>query len=63
MITGGVTTIIWKSLATHFPQVVLFGLYEIVPGFLLALLVIYIVSSLDQKGQQVMANKFKKMNL
>lgn len=63
MITGGVTTIIWKWLASRFPQVVLFGLYEIVPGFLLALFVIYIVTLFDQKGQVAMAKKFKEMNL
>lgn len=42
IIVGGVTVLVWK-------QVALWGLYEIVPGFLLALAAIYIVSKLDEK--------------
>ena len=40
VIVGGVTVLIWKQFAW-------FGLYEIVPGFLLSLLSIYIVSKHD----------------
>ncbi len=40
IIVGGLTVLIWKQLA-------LFGLYEIIPGFFLSLLAIYIVSKLD----------------
>lgn len=41
IIVGGVTVLVWKQLA-------LFGLYEIVPGFVFSLLAIYIVSRLDE---------------
>lgn len=40
MITGGVTVLVWKQFAW-------WGLYEIVPGFLLGLLAIVVVSLLD----------------
>ncbi|MBQ1867427.1 sodium/proline symporter PutP [Selenomonas sp.] len=42
IIVGGVTVLVWKQLA-------LFGLYEIVPGFVFSLLAIYVVSLLDKK--------------
>ncbi|MCI6158331.1 MAG: sodium/proline symporter, partial [Selenomonadaceae bacterium] len=42
IIVGGVTVLIWKQLA-------LFGLYEIVPGFLFSLLAIFVVSKLDKE--------------
>ena len=37
---GGLTVLIWKQLA-------LFGLYEIIHGFILSALAIYIVSKTD----------------
>ena len=40
IIVGGLVVLIWKQLA-------LFGLYEIIPGFFLSALAIYIVSLLD----------------
>ena len=40
IIVGGLTVLIWKQLA-------LFGLYEIIPGFFLSALAIYVVSLLD----------------
>jgi sodium/proline symporter len=40
IIVGGLTVLIWKQLA-------LFGLYEIIPGFFLSSLAIYVVSLLD----------------
>ena len=42
IVVGGVTVLVWKQLA-------LFGLYEIVPGFLFSLLAIYAVSKFDQE--------------
>ena len=42
IVTGGVTVLLWKQFA-------LFGLYEIVPGFLFGLLAIYVVSKLDRE--------------
>ena len=42
IIVGGVTVLIWKQLA-------LFGLYEIVPGFLFSLFATFVVSKLDKE--------------
>ena len=63
MVTGGVTTIIWKMLAGKFANIAIFGLYEIIPGFLLALSVIYLVSNLDTQGQKAMLKKLESMNM
>ena len=41
IIVGGLTVLIWKQFA-------LFGLYEIVPGFIFGLIAIYVVSLLDK---------------
>lgn len=41
IVTGGVTVLVWKQFA-------LFGLYEIVPGFLFGAVAIYVVSKLDK---------------
>ena len=51
IIVGGVTVLVWK-------QVALWGLYEIVPGFLLALAAIYIVSKLDEKPAESITTTF-----
>ncbi|MBP5201005.1 MAG: sodium/proline symporter PutP [Schwartzia sp.] len=40
IIVGGLTVLVWKQLA-------LFGLYEIIPGFFLSALAIYVVSKMD----------------
>lgn len=42
VIVGGLTVLVWKQLG-------LFGLYEIVPGFFLSLLTIYLVSKFDRE--------------
>lgn len=54
MLTGGVTTIVWQKLSAMFPFVQLFNLYEIVPGFVLACVVIFLVSLWDKKGRKEM---------
>lgn len=51
IIAGGVTVLVWKQLA-------LFGLYEIVPGFLLSLLAIFVVSKLDAKPDRQITETF-----
>ena len=51
IITGGLTVLIWKQFA-------FFGLYEIIPGFLLALLAIYIVSCLDKPPAKSITDTF-----
>ena len=44
MISGGITSAVWPLLRTNFPHAELFQFYEIVPGFLVALLFIFLFS-------------------
>ncbi|MPM98716.1 hypothetical protein SDC9_145905 [bioreactor metagenome] len=59
MITGGVSVIIWRRLGVALGGI--FGLYEIVPGFLFSALVIYIVSKLDKEPSQDIIDEFEKV--
>lgn len=61
MVTGGLTTIIWPKLAECFPSVALFSIYEIVPGFLLAIIAIVVISAIDHKGRAEMLAKMEEM--
>ena len=54
IIVGGVTVIVWKQLA-------LFGLYEIVPGFVFALIAIYIVSLMGSAPDRDIQATFDKV--
>ena len=54
IIVGGVTVLTWKQFA-------LFGLYEIVPGFIFALIAIYIVSKLDDEPSRDIQATFDKV--
>lgn len=51
IIVGGVTVLVWKQFA-------LFGLYEIVPGFLLSLIAIYGISLLGEPPAQDIQETF-----
>lgn len=51
VIIGGLTVLIWKQFAW-------FGLYEIVPGFILSTLAIYVVSLLDAPPSQEITDEF-----
>ncbi|SFT80495.1 sodium/proline symporter [Selenomonas sp. GACV-9] len=51
IIVGGVTVLVWKQFA-------LWGLYEIVPGFLLALIAVYVVSKLDAEPAESITDTF-----
>ncbi|BEU87689.1 sodium/proline symporter PutP [Selenomonas sp. TAMA-11512] len=51
IIVGGITVLIWKQFA-------FFGLYELVPGFLFALLTIYIISRLDTPPAEEITSTF-----
>ena len=51
IIVGGVTVLVWKQFA-------LFGLYEIVPGFLFSLLAIYGISLLSEPPAQDIQETF-----
>ena len=51
IIVGGVTVLVWKQFA-------FFGLYEIVPGFILSLITIYIVSLMDKEPEKSITDVF-----
>ena len=55
IIVGGVTVIIWKQLE-------LFGLYEIVPGFILSLIAIYAVSLMDKEPAKELTDTFEAVD-
>lgn len=55
IIVGGITVLVWKQFAW-------FGLYEIVPGFLLSVLAIYIVSLMDKPPTREIAEEFETVN-
>lgn len=55
IIVGGITVLIWKQFA-------LFGLYEIVPGFIFSCLAIYIVSMADSMPSQEIVDEFEEVN-
>lgn len=51
IIVGGVTVLVWKQFAW-------FGLYEIVPGFILSIIAIYVVSRLDKMPAKIITDTF-----
>ena len=55
IIVGGMTVLIWK-------QFELFGLYEIVPGFIFSLISIYLVSKFDEEPSKELLETFDKVN-
>lgn len=54
IVVGGLTVLIWKQLA-------LFGLYEIIPGFFLSALAIYIVSKTDAPPSEEITSVFDEV--
>ena len=60
IILGGITTIIWRYLGLEFGGI--FSLYEIVPGFLLSLITIIIVSLLDKEPTKDIIKEFEQVN-
>ena len=54
IIVGGVTVLVWK-------QFELFGLYEIVPGFIFALIAIWLVSKMDSEPDREILSTFDKV--
>lgn len=55
IIVGGITVLVWKQLA-------LFGLYEIVPGFLLSLIAIWGVSLMDKQPSSAVTRTFDRVD-
>ena len=56
IVAGGVTVIIWKQLAGG-----IFDLYEIVPGFLISVLTIMVVSLVGKEPSKEMIDEFDKV--
>lgn len=65
MILGGITTIIWPIFKTidALKNISIFGLYEIIPGFIVAVVSIYIVSKLNTEETEKMRKKVEAMGL
>jgi sodium/proline symporter len=58
VLTGGITVVVWKQLSGG-----LFDLYEIVPGFLLSLLAIWIASRTDPAPRDELTRDFDSAEL
>ena len=56
ILVGGVTVLVWKQFAW-------FGLYEIVPGFMLAIITIVAVSLLDREPSAEIHQEFERSRL
>lgn len=56
MLVGAITVIVWKNTMADF------GLYEIVPGFILATLSIVVVSLIDRKPSAEVTARFNQAN-
>jgi sodium/proline symporter len=52
IVVGGVTVLLWKNLMAFT------GLYEIVPGFILSCIAIYVVSILDKEPSKDITDKY-----
>ncbi|PHV71592.1 sodium/proline symporter PutP [Sporanaerobium hydrogeniformans] len=63
MIAGGITTILWPLFqkVSGLENIALFRLYEIVPGFLVAIVCIFVVSKLEKTQMQVMEKYVEHM--
>lgn len=62
MVVGAVTAIVWKFVfAAKFPDVTIFKLYEIVPGFVLSLITIVAVSLLTKAPSKEITDEFDKV--
>lgn len=58
MLVGGITIIIWKNLSGG-----IFELYEIIPGFLLSTISIYLVSKFDKIDNQQIQKEFQLLQM
>jgi sodium/proline symporter len=56
IVVGGVTVLLWK----HVPALSGTGLYELVPGFVLGLLAITIVSLIDKAPSRAIQDEYDK---
>jgi sodium/proline symporter len=56
MVAGGATVVVWKQFSGG-----LFDLYEIVPGFMLSLIAIVVMSLIDRRPAPEIAEEFNKV--
>jgi len=56
MVVGGATVVVWKQFSGG-----LFDLYEIVPGFMLSLIAIVVMSLIDRRPAPEIAEEFNKV--
>ena len=59
IVTGGLVAIIWRNLGNMYGGI--FSLYEIVPGFILSAIAIYLVSKFGQEPSQEIQDEFEKV--
>lgn len=59
LLTGGISSMIWRNLGASLGGI--FTLYEIVPGFLLSAIVIYVVSKMGAEPSQEIQDEFDKV--
>ena len=59
IVTGGLVAIIWRNLGNMYGGI--FSLYEIVPGFILSAIAIYLVSKFGQGPSQEIQDEFEKV--
>ncbi len=58
IVVGGLTTIIWTQLGDIYPTSIFASLYEIVPGFLLSALSIWLISLMDKEPSEEIYTEF-----
>jgi sodium/proline symporter len=61
LVTGASTVFIWKALERAFPSIEIFTLYEIVPAFVLAVILIIVVSKLTKEPETEILDEFEKV--
>ncbi|TEB06081.1 Sodium/proline symporter [Pelotomaculum schinkii] len=59
IIAGGITVLVWKQLA-HFGGI--FALYEIVPGFIMSVFAIIVVSMMSKQPSKEIMDEFERVN-
>lgn len=61
MVSGALTVIIWNALESRFPQVSIFGLYELLPAFIISIICIFAISMLTKEPEQDILDTFDEV--
>lgn len=59
MLSGGIMVFIWKLIIK--PMGGIFGIYELLPAFLISCIVIVIVSTISEKPPQDVLDEFERV--